>query len=280
MLTRFSEAVEGCRVVAGPLASSEADGRNGLFIMPGPLGRGLRCIVSDGGGWEHLSVSLELPEADQVCPVWEEMAWAARCFWGPEETVIQFHPPQSRHVNYHSATLHCWRSQSFAFPQPPGWMVGLLPSGDLPPSHAGDLGRIGGALEPAGQSRLADVPPGMFVEHCGTLYLVGDQVTATGERLAVAVGSGDLFRARGSSARSVNQAIVQVYRARFQPGGRDGPDVDGIDRKGPNEIQTPAGRRAADGGSGSVCSASPDDSDRGSPGGQGQAAPGGPGRTD
>ncbi len=82
----------------------------------------LRIIVSDGQcgeKWEHVSVSL----ADR-CPTWDEMNSVKDLFWGPEEIVIQFHPPQSKYVNFHPFTLHLWRLRGFKQPLPPMHLVG------------------------------------------------------------------------------------------------------------------------------------------------------------
>lgn len=111
------------RSEAGTLASDESYGNNGLFHLP-PLipGPELRCIVSDGLGWEHVSVSI-WRQPDKT-PTWVEMDHVARKFWDAEDTVVQFHPPRSAHVNYHPGCLHLWRPAEGEIPRPPGFMVG------------------------------------------------------------------------------------------------------------------------------------------------------------
>lgn len=83
---------------------------DGVFILPS----GLRCISSDGGGWEHVSVSW----SDRT-PTWEEMCMAKAAFWEPEDTVMQLHPPESSYVNAHPYCLHLWRPTAAPIPLPP-----------------------------------------------------------------------------------------------------------------------------------------------------------------
>jgi hypothetical protein len=82
----------------------------------------LRIIASDGQcgeKWEHVSVSL----ADRT-PTWDELCLVKDLFWGPEETVIQIHPPRSKHINFHNFCLHLWRLRGFKQPLPPMGLIG------------------------------------------------------------------------------------------------------------------------------------------------------------
>jgi len=54
------------------------------------------------------------------------MDFVKNLFWGPDETVIQFHPPVSRKVNYHPFCLHLWRHASIDDVFPPPELVGPL----------------------------------------------------------------------------------------------------------------------------------------------------------
>lgn len=81
---------------------------NGAFLF-NPFGTTLRVIASDGGGWDHVSVS-----AKYRCPTWEEMCWVKDKFFGPEEPAMQLHPARSQYVNHHPYCLHLWRPQSAA----------------------------------------------------------------------------------------------------------------------------------------------------------------------
>lgn len=101
------------------MCSTEPDGCNGFFIVP-RNGQVLRCMVSDGEGWEHVSVSLR-----HRCPDWDEMCYVKSLFWDAEETVMQLHPPQSEWVNNHSYCLHLWKPTTSAIPRPPQILVGI-----------------------------------------------------------------------------------------------------------------------------------------------------------
>lgn len=74
------------------------------------LGRGsatLLCLVSDGGGWDHVSVSLKTRT-----PTWAELEFVRRAFFKDDETVMQLHVPSSDHINNHDNCLHLWRPQT------------------------------------------------------------------------------------------------------------------------------------------------------------------------
>ena len=116
---------EQYRVRSGRMASDERFKCNGAFMVPNECapvkGQGARLavIASEEGGWEHVSVSLP-----HRCPTWEEMCFIKRTFWGPEDVVIQCHPPEADYVNFSEHCLHLWRSVDQQFPMPPSWMVG------------------------------------------------------------------------------------------------------------------------------------------------------------
>jgi hypothetical protein len=91
-----NQEIEDYRVREGRFASTPSYGNNGVFILPHPFIRGwtLRCIVSDGEGWEHVSVSL-VPAAHvrsykPRVPNWQEMSHVKDMFWDTEETVVQY----------------------------------------------------------------------------------------------------------------------------------------------------------------------------------------------
>ena len=52
-------------------------------------------------------------------PNWKEMCFVKDLFWGEEECVIQYHPPESVYVKTHPAVLHLWRPTSESVPMPP-----------------------------------------------------------------------------------------------------------------------------------------------------------------
>lgn len=114
---KLSQQAEDCRH-DGPI------GMNcGYFVFR----RGnatLRVIASDGEGWDHVSVSLATR-----CPTWDEMCFVKRQFFGPEETVIQFHPAVEAYVNCHPFCLHLWRPQEVEIQLPPTVLIGPLDGG-------------------------------------------------------------------------------------------------------------------------------------------------------
>lgn len=111
------------RVRTGELASDEADGFNGMFLVR-PFHRRLRVLATDGDGWRHVSISVSGNPWET--PTWEEMCAVKELFWDAEETAMQLHPPRSEYVNNHPGCLHLWSpTGGHAIPRPPGWMVGL-----------------------------------------------------------------------------------------------------------------------------------------------------------
>ena len=102
---------------------SYGDAGNGMFAVPSPIDGGeLKVIASNGGGWEHVSVSRK-----NRCPKWQEMAFIKDRFFKDDELVMQLHVPKSEHINFHRNCLHLWRPLTEVIPLPPAWMVG--PSG-------------------------------------------------------------------------------------------------------------------------------------------------------
>lgn len=109
------------RVRTGPAASDDRFGFTGFFRLERE-GRKVKVIASDGGGWQHVSVSL----ADSAfTPTWAIMCWVKDLFWEPEDVVVQFHPRASDYVNHHPGCLHLWRcTDGREFPTPPAFFVG------------------------------------------------------------------------------------------------------------------------------------------------------------
>lgn len=93
------------------------DAGNGMFKIF-VNGKSFLCIASNGGGWEHVSVS-PWNSKRKVLPTWDEMCEIKRMFFDDEETVVQFHPPRSEYVNNHPYCLHLWRPTSQEMPRPP-----------------------------------------------------------------------------------------------------------------------------------------------------------------
>lgn len=114
------------RIMLGPLASSAAMKFNGAFEIESPHGV-LGLIVSDGGGWEHVSVQV-IPQRGmpQGIPDWDTMCWVKDLVWDKNEWVVQFHPAAEDYVNNHPYVLHLWRPTTGGFPTPPPEFVGLV----------------------------------------------------------------------------------------------------------------------------------------------------------
>lgn len=135
MFATYPDVLEKGRVQGGPYATARGD-RMGAFALKAPLGAYLTILASDGSDWrshalpgppfEHVSVSVRpvggLPGR---CPTWDEMCWVKGLFWGPEECVVQYHPPASEYVNVHPHTLHLWKPVGVAVPLPPSICVGV-----------------------------------------------------------------------------------------------------------------------------------------------------------
>lgn len=86
----------------------------GAFLIPGPCGRDLKCIVSSDLGWDHVSISLE-----NRCPNWQEMEFIKRVFFKDDEWAMQLHAPPSKHISVHPYCLHIWRPHDKEIPIPP-----------------------------------------------------------------------------------------------------------------------------------------------------------------
>ena len=106
------------RLRCGPLASTDEDGNNGVFMF-GRWGLQVRCLASDGMGWEHVSVTIGKRGKPAVkTPTWTQMCWVKSVFWDPEDVVVQFHPAEADYVDNHQHCLHLWRCTQQVQPVP------------------------------------------------------------------------------------------------------------------------------------------------------------------
>lgn len=87
---------------------------DGLVFL---IGR-LRVVLSTGGGWDHVSVSL----SDRT-PRYQEMKMIKLLCFRPDEWAIELHPPPSRYVSIHPYVLHMWRPHNLDIPIPDERMV-------------------------------------------------------------------------------------------------------------------------------------------------------------
>lgn len=94
------DKIEDSRI-AGP----EYTRSGACFVRVGSAS--LKVLFSDGGGWDHVSVSLKTRT-----PTWDEMCAIKDLFFDPHEVVMQIHPAKYNYVNHHPFCLHLWRPQS------------------------------------------------------------------------------------------------------------------------------------------------------------------------
>lgn len=123
------KAPEKYRLKKHPVLGSDSSyGNNGFFVIPHfkIFDYTINCQVSDGLGWDHVSITIQsIKRKVERCPTWEEMCFVKDLFWSKDETVIQFHPPESEYVSNHKYCLHLWKNQSVEIPLPDSLMVGL-----------------------------------------------------------------------------------------------------------------------------------------------------------
>lgn len=109
----------------GKFASDASYGNNGAFLIPtGNKMKTYYCVASDGQEWEHVSVTIRMGKKTRM-PTWEEMCKIKDLFWGPEDCVVQYHPPVSEYVNNHPHCLHLWRPIDQEVPRPAWYLVGF-----------------------------------------------------------------------------------------------------------------------------------------------------------
>lgn len=107
--------IEQYRKIHPALGDSPPGKSYGYFEVTGASDQILRVISSGvGDEWEHVSVS-----CINRCPAWSEMALVKELFWDETETVVQFHPKKSEHVNYHQYCLHLWKLSGHDCKLPP-----------------------------------------------------------------------------------------------------------------------------------------------------------------
>lgn len=104
----IKEIREDNRVIVKTVAE---DGINGWVTMKGKT---FRFVASFGGGWDHVSVSLQ-----KRCPTWEEMCIIKDIFFRENECCVEYHPAKMDYVNLHPYCLHIWKPQGVDIPKPP-----------------------------------------------------------------------------------------------------------------------------------------------------------------
>jgi hypothetical protein len=119
MKKKPEKRLEKYRVKKGAFGSDRSCGNNGVFLIPYKRDIILKVIVSDGMGWDHVSVSMPT-----ITPTWSMMCYVKDLFFEEDEIAVQYHPIKDDYVNCHKNCLHMWRIQTDAIPIPPTWMVG------------------------------------------------------------------------------------------------------------------------------------------------------------
>lgn len=125
MIIPFPERTEKFRVTEGRTRSSAGDDF-GMFYIP--CGKAeliaLACNEDEATQtfWEHVSVRARDHRGERT-PTWAEMCFVKDLFWGPEESVVQYHPPRSEYVNHNPYVLHLWRYTKGEIPRPPQILV-------------------------------------------------------------------------------------------------------------------------------------------------------------
>lgn len=112
----------------GHPANFQIDSNDGFFIIPHykVAMHEIRCLVSSGCGWEHVSVTIApVNKASTRCPTWEEMCFVKDMFWNKDEVVIQYHPAEKDYVSMHPYCLHLWKPIGVILPTPDPLMVGV-----------------------------------------------------------------------------------------------------------------------------------------------------------
>ena len=107
---------EKFRIKNGSLGSTKSAGNNGAFFVHSLRFPVMKAIASDGGGWEHVSITLTTAKR---CPTWEEMCYIKKLFWDEQDVVMQLHVSKEKHINNHPWCLHLWRPVDTEIPLPP-----------------------------------------------------------------------------------------------------------------------------------------------------------------
>lgn len=105
---------------------SVEDEYNGTFIIDKHKnGEFYFVIVSNGLGWEHVSVTLHKKNGASIkrCPSFEEMQMVKEKIFTEEEAVFQLHPREEDYVNTHPYCLHLWKPNNCSMIVPPLYSV-------------------------------------------------------------------------------------------------------------------------------------------------------------
>lgn len=96
------------------LYGTAGNDKNGIFRFR-IKGKRYFVVASNGGGWEHVSVS---PANGKEPPSWDVMCRIKDLFFEDEEVVVQYHPRKSEYVNLCESCLHLFRPIDVEMPTP------------------------------------------------------------------------------------------------------------------------------------------------------------------
>lgn len=99
---------------------------NGAFIIDKyKNGEFYLVIVSNGQGWDHVSVTLHRKNGASIkrCPSFEEMQMIKEKIFTEEEVVFQLHPREEDYINTHPYCLHLWKPNNCSMIVPPLYSV-------------------------------------------------------------------------------------------------------------------------------------------------------------
>ena len=102
------------RITTGSFGSTEADGWNGHFLVP-LEGELWHVILSDEGGWRHLSVT---NAQRKVMPDWNVMCRLKDAFFADDEWVVLYIPAKEEYINDHPFCHHLWSPLEQTLPTP------------------------------------------------------------------------------------------------------------------------------------------------------------------
>lgn len=78
-------------------------------------------IVSNGLGWDHVSVTLHKKNGASIkrCPSYEEMLMIKEKIFAEDEVVFQLHPREEDYIDTHPYCLHLWKPNNCSMIVPP-----------------------------------------------------------------------------------------------------------------------------------------------------------------
>ena len=117
---------EHYRVKTGKYASTEAEGNNGMFVIPTNSKKYIYALAKEINGYEilsiHVSDHLKAIKGQPlvVTPSHDILKQMRDLFWGQEDRVVQIHFPLPERANfYNSNVIVLYRPKERSLPAPP-----------------------------------------------------------------------------------------------------------------------------------------------------------------